>query len=63
MLLEEFVHQGAAAEGLGRIYDEAGERLVAAGKNLAAVRAELPKLQGSEAVRTTLCDVLALRRP
>ncbi len=57
-------HPELTAEGLGRIYDEAGERLVAAGRDLAALRAELPKLQSSETERTALCERLvhALRR-
>lgn len=57
-------HPELTAEGLSRIYDEEGELLEAGGFDLAALRADLPQLQGSEAERIALCERLvhALKR-
>ncbi|MGA9521019.1 MAG: type 1 glutamine amidotransferase [Myxococcaceae bacterium] len=57
-------HVELNGEELGRIYDEAGEELIARGKDLTALKAELPKLKSSEAERTALCERLvhALRQ-
>ena len=51
-------HPELGAEGLGRLIDEQQEWLETAGKDAAALKAELPKLKGSEAERTALCERL-----
>lgn len=57
-------HPELAAEGLGRLYDAADERLAAMGRDVTALKAELPKLKASDSERTSLCERLVheLRR-